>query len=146
VTYWIFKANPDYYDIDGRLRDQRTEIFWWAPRFRSEMQPEDIVFIWRTGANRGICGAMRLSGCPEWFASDPDWPEDPYVRVERHSAGWYVVAEIWNRGPDISAETLRADPALRDLSVFHGFQQATNFRVSDVHGRALVEMLPGQAG
>ena len=58
MNYWIFKANPDKYRIDDRLRDPYPHVTWAITRYHERIQKGDIVFIWRGGTPRGICAVM----------------------------------------------------------------------------------------
>ena len=58
MSHWIFKANPEKYRIDERLKDVEPKISWRVTRYKDEIQKGDIAFIWRTGTNRGICAVM----------------------------------------------------------------------------------------
>ena len=46
-----------------------------------------------------------------------------------------------HRDVDVSGNVLRSVPGLENLSVFHGFQQTTNFPVTPAEGAILMRMV-----
>ena len=73
----------------------------------------------------------------EWEGEQPYWVKGD------HQAKWRVSGTIIHRDVDLSAATLRDVPGLDNLSVFHGFQQMTNFPVSDEEGAILLRLIEG---
>ena len=135
MAYWIFKVNPEQYRIDERLADPEVRITWQVSKYRDQIRTGDTAFIWRTGRNRGLCAVMKI-------ISDPiDMPEikseEPYCIVLDVSTKCRVFGELVERFPLIKAEDIKSIPGLQGLSVFHGFQQATNFPVTEEEGRIL---------
>jgi predicted RNA-binding protein with PUA-like domain len=65
--YWIFQSRPDRYDLrkDSVLQPGKTEP-WIASRYRSLMQPGDMVYFWLSGEPeiRGIYGKGHLISEP----------------------------------------------------------------------------------
>lgn len=55
-----------------------------------------------------------------------------------------VVETFIQRFPCVSHEVLRSVPELENLSVFHGFQQTTNFRVTTVEGDSIMKAIREQ--
>ncbi len=49
MNYWIFKCNPDKYRIDDRLEDPEEIITWQITRYKENIAPGDLAFIWKTG-------------------------------------------------------------------------------------------------
>jgi 5-methylcytosine-specific restriction enzyme B len=56
--YWIFQANPKYYDIESALK-QLSEQTWLVPQSHKQIQVGDTTYIWRSGQNAGIIPANR---------------------------------------------------------------------------------------
>jgi hypothetical protein len=102
-----------------------------------------VIFIWETGRDRGIRAALRAESVPqdlpELESEQPYWTEpDQEVRCR-------VMATITHRDVNLHHTDLRDVPGLENLSVFHGFQQGTNFLVTPEEGlilRRLVEERP----
>ena len=140
MNYWIFKANPDLYDIDARLRDPEDRTTWNATRYRGEMMPGDIAFIWRTGKRPGIVATVKLEASPQEM--DEITPDKTYWKDQnRASTKWRVVGSFTHRIRVLTREKILTTPGLENLSVFRGFQQATNFRVSASEGQRVMELV-----
>ncbi len=77
MNYWIFKANPTHYNIDGRLNDPDPVLVWMVSRYLEKIQHGDTVFIWRTGNPRGICAVMLIEECP-YALQKNDYEGDGY--------------------------------------------------------------------
>jgi predicted RNA-binding protein with PUA-like domain len=137
MAYWIFKYNPEKYRLDDRLADPNPEITWTVSRHRREISPGDTIFIWQTGRDRGIRAVLRAEAIPE------DMPEIdselPYWTQGEDSVCCRVRATIVDRDVNLPHTELRAVPGLENLSVFHGFQQGTNFPVTPDEGTILLD-------
>ena len=71
----------------------------------------------------------------ELESEQPYWAErDTQVRCR-------VRATIGDRDVDLPHTAPRSVPGLEDLSVFHGFQQGTNFPVSPTEGPINLELI-----
>jgi hypothetical protein len=142
MAYWIFKYNPELYHLDDRLADPNPDITWTVSRHRNEIGPGDTIFLWQTGRDRGIRAVLRAEGVPqdmpELESEQPYWAErDTQVRCR-------VRATIVDRDVDLPHSVLRSVPGLEDLSVFHGFQQGTNFPVKPTEGPIILELIRRQ--
>ena len=72
---------------------------------------------------------------PELESEQPYWAErDTEVRCR-------VRATIINRDVNLPHTVLRSVPGLEDLSVFRGFQQGTNFPVTQRQGEILLGLI-----
>lgn len=139
MSYWIFKTNPDHYRLDGRLKDANPKISWKVTRYKDEIQKGDIAFIWRTGNKRGICAVMRINTNPaemKELESEQKYHVERDVKIMLRVEGTFT-----HRFDCISHKELRNIPNLKNLSVFSGNQQATNFKVTDEEGKILMELL-----
>ena len=143
MNYWIFKCNPARYDIDRRLLNPEPKTSWTVTRYRHEMMPGDIAFIWRTGPQGGIVASMRLDSPPQEI---PEIAPDKSYWAEARETGtaWRVVGAFTHRLPCLDRERIRTTPGLEGLSVFRGFQQATNFRVSRQEGEILTKLIQSE--
>lgn len=135
MAYWIFKYNPKNYRLADRLADPNPVITWTVSRYREEIGPGDTIFLWGTGPKRGVRAVLRAESAPqdmpELDSEQPYWVEyDSEVRCR-------VLAVITDRDVQLSSRVLQSESGLKGLSVFHGFQQTTNFRVTPEEGRAL---------
>jgi hypothetical protein len=139
MKYWIFKVNPDIYRIDDRFKDPNPNITWSVTRFRDQIKIDDIAYIWRTGNPRGICGTLYITSNPT-VMYEPEI-ENRYAIKPDYQAGLKVMAIITAYFPIIESETLKIIPGLEGLSVFHGFQQATNFPVTFEESKILMRVI-----
>jgi predicted RNA-binding protein with PUA-like domain len=143
VAYWIFKVNPEYYRIDDRLADPEVRITWKVSRYRDRIRAGDTAFIWRTGRSRGICATLKISSDPVDMAEIES--EEPYCTPLDTGIRKRVLGELIERFPVIPADKIRLIPGLQGLSVFHGYQQTTNFPVTEEEGRILDALVANAA-
>ena len=138
MSYWIFKTNPDKYLLDERLRDAEPKISWKVTRYKDEIKNGDIAFIWCTGENRGICAVMKIDSDPE---DTEELETEQKYNVERNNEIMMrVEGTLTHRFNCISQRVLRNMRGLENLSVFSGFQQTTNFKVTDEEGKILLKL------
>ena len=142
MKYWIFKCDPEKYNLTSRLKDPVPTLTWRATRYRDEIKAGDIAFIWETGEQRGIRGVLRVD-------SDPDdivemLSEHQYSAKPDTGTSCRVTATLTDRTASLSAHKLRTVQGLEHMSVFEGVQQGTNFRVSECEARILAKLLQAQ--
>jgi hypothetical protein len=138
MRYWIFKCNPKSYRIDDRLRNPDPEIDWRVTRYWDEAMPGDTAFVWRTGEQRGICAELCIKSKAE---IDQAPKRDKYWVGGQRGPMRYAEAVIVNRKRWLPAEGMKKDRRLRAMSVFHGFHQVTNFRLTPGQGSRLLELI-----
>lgn len=147
MAHWIFKASPDKYRIDDRMSDPLVLVTWKVnDEYRSAVAVGDIAFIYRTGRQRGIVGALRVTAQP-CLMEEID-TEKPYCTDLSLSMEWRVRGEITHRCASavISSEELRDTAGLENLSVFHGFQMKTTFPVTSHEAEILIHLLESRCG
>jgi 5-methylcytosine-specific restriction protein A len=72
----------------------------------------------------------------------PELPSEQHYWVEPdRTVSCRILGTIIHRGPDLPGEQLRRVPGLESLSVFHGFQQQTNFPVTPEEGHILMRLI-----
>lgn len=74
MTAWIFRADPDHFDIDACLEQRPATLSWLARQGASDMKAGDQVFIWRAVGG----GPAKLSG----IVAEGYIQEAPSVRAE----------------------------------------------------------------
>lgn len=141
MKYWIFKYNPDIYDLDARMDDPTIQTTWRVSRYKDEFQPGDTAFIWETGKNRRIRAVLEITSHPEDML-ELDHERQFWKHLEGEPA-CRARANIARRHLDIGHKTLRQIPVLEDLSVFVGFQQGTNFPVTSEQGAVIQQLIEG---
>src|SRR5437016_4925094 len=119
MAFWIFKCNPSRYRLQDRLADANPTLTWTVSRFSDEILPADIVFLWETGANRGIKAMMRVDQAPRMMAELET--EQAYWRERDTTEQLRVVGTLVHRDLCLAHITLREIDGLDDLSVFQGF-------------------------
>lgn len=67
--HWIFQGNPEYFDIDQYLLNQK-QIQWQLRQYADRLKPGAEVLIWRSGKNGGVIAECvtesgPLKGLPE---------------------------------------------------------------------------------
>ncbi|MBN2005719.1 MAG: EVE domain-containing protein [Anaerolineae bacterium] len=126
---WLFQANPKYFDLLTELsKAQPGETWdWTVTAHRDEMQAGDIVVLWQSGRQGGICGIAELINQPYERTTTPNEAElqqKPYRRAD-----WWVDLRILrDLNPPISRAEVKADPVLQNLGVLK-FSQGTNYPV-----------------
>ena len=142
MAFWIFKCNPEIYRIADRLADPNPHLTWTVSRYRDQIAPGDTIFIWETGPDRGIRTVLFAQVVPRDMHELES--EQPYWVMRDTELLCRVRATIANRDVNLSHADLRAVPGLENLSVFHGFQQGTNFSVTPEEGAILMRLVEGQ--
>ena len=114
------------------------KISWKVTRYEDEIRKGDIAFIWRTGAARGICAVMRVDSHPK---KSEELESEQKYNVERDTITKVrVEGTLTHRFECIPNRELKSMAGLEKLSVFSGFQQTTNFKVTDEEGKILLEL------
>jgi predicted RNA-binding protein with PUA-like domain len=143
MNYWIFKANPEHYDIDERLLDPDPNIIWAVTRYHDRIQKGDTVFIWRTGTPRGICAVMEIEINP--YVPEHQEIYDGFVAPSENTAAtnsaFWTKCHLTKRFPMIEASVIKKIPGLELFSFFSAFQQATNFSITRPEGAILLEFI-----
>jgi predicted RNA-binding protein with PUA-like domain len=126
MNYWIFQSKPERYDLREKLVPGKKES-WIATRYRTRMNPEDIVFFWMAGDERirGVYGWGRISSKPH--------------RTDR---GFRVDVEYRRKLRDfLPATLLREKTALQNMMIFN-LPLGTNFYINRDEGKAIVQLMP----
>jgi 5-methylcytosine-specific restriction enzyme A len=139
MAFWIFKYDPEKYRLPARLLDPNPTTSWTVSRFRDEIAPGDTVFLWQTGQDRGIRAVLRVNQAPRDMAELES--EQRYWSEPDRTICCRILGTLTHRAVDLSAQYLRQVPGLEQLSVFHGFQQATNFPVTPEQGEILLRLV-----
>lgn len=88
--YWIFQANPSFYDINTSLKHLR-HMTWVVRQNQSRIRKGDRVFVWESGKDSGMIAlgtiltdpcVSRESPAMKPFAKDPTKFDRPDVRCE----------------------------------------------------------------
>ena len=137
MAYWIFKCDPKRYRLSDRLSDPSPQISWLVTRYRREIAPGDIVFLLEAGPRRAIRAVMRVDSAP---ADLPELDSEQAYWAERDTETRCRVRGTITHRVDLPAAELESVDGLDQLSIFHGWQQGTNFRVSDTEGEIILSL------
>ena len=122
---WVFKCNPDVWDVIGALEDGKGIDSW---RVRESyrlglMEPGDPFYLWVTGkqSQRGIWLYGHITGTFSPGVTDPHYregppPSEPELFAEFRDESWL--------DPHIPAGWLLQDPRFRDPEVVRAPQIA----------------------
>lgn len=133
MNYWIFKANPALYDVETSIRKGNPPRGWKVARYRNEIKARDVAFLWLTGNPRGIFATLEITSDPYYI---PPNPSDPYW-----SDIYKVDVRLLKHFLLLDAECLKQVPGLQNLSTFHGYQAATNFKVTPAEGEIISKLI-----
>lgn len=139
--YWMFHAAPDIYDLRGAVA-ALDEIAWRVKQHRADIHVGDTVFLWEASSTGGIVARARVVTEPGPEPQDP--AEEPFFKrpFERDDVPC-VRLRIEERPKSLlSAEDLRAEPALADMLVFTS-PQRTNSALTERQGLLLEQWLAG---
>ena len=127
MNAFIFQSRADIFDLREHLQPGKRDT-WYATRYRSIMQPGDIVLFW-------MAGDERLRGLYGWgqIASEP------YLKPSWDSHGVDVIYKDRFEQP-IQASVLRKNPVLSELLIFRA-PQASNFLIRPAEARTLSRVL-----
>jgi len=142
--YWLFQANPKYFNLAESLTSTKVGDTdgWSVTRYRQQMHTGDQVIHWQSGADRGIYAISEIISDPyvrDWKAEEQDIEIKPYLEGE-----WWIelrFTQILN--PPILADELKTHPILKDLMVLRS-PTGTNFAVKPQEWAALQELIKHQ--
>jgi hypothetical protein len=128
LNYWIFQSLADRYDLrDPSKIRQGGAHFWYTSRYRTEMNPGDVVFFWLAGDPdyRGIYGWGELTSTP-------------YVNRD----GAFVVDIVFKERLEnyISVHEIVANPELADLLILR-IPIGANFLITRPQARAIARLI-----
>lgn len=142
---WIFQANPETYNIDGALKKLK-EISWSVTRYKTEIQPGDRVFMWRSGIEAGVVADGTVITVPnEMGLAEGELEfvvhQENLPRAElRCRIG---IGKVFS--PHLLRSTIQAKPRLASLSILVA-PQGTNFPVTPEQADAIDQLLQAMSG
>lgn len=140
TRYWVFQANPKYYDVVGALRDGALKT-WEVNQHKKDIHPGDKVIIWVGGESAGCYALAAVSS--EVQSMEEDAQEAPYRKGSPKGAAARVTLQIdtslWNS--PISKAAVAGHSAFSD---FPAGRQGTNLTASKVHYDGFLELVGGK--
>lgn len=138
--YWIFQANPGFYDINASLKQLHT-MTWVVRQNQSRIRKGDRVFVWESGKDSGLIALGTILTDPtvsrempamKAFTKDATKFDRPDVRCQIQIE--YVLPAKMRRA-DIAAE-----PGLATLTILRA-PIGTNFKVTKPEAGCLLARL-----
>jgi hypothetical protein len=128
-NYWIFQANPKYYDIDQALQDRVVDFKWMVKRYKDRIKVGDVGYIWKSGSDGGIVAVTEVIGNPKLYSGEE--PEDvPRVPLE--------IKEVLER--PILRSDLTKHPILSNLMIIRS-PQGTNYPLTAEEAKSIENLI-----
>jgi predicted RNA-binding protein with PUA-like domain len=132
ANYWMVKQEPEAYSWDTFEKEGRTS--WTGVRnFQARnnlrsMRTGDLVFFYHSVSEKQVVGLAKVAKehYPDTTAEEGDWSAVdlvPFKRLDR----------------PVSLETLKKDPALRDLPLIRQSRLSV-LPVNETHAQRLLEL------
>lgn len=143
---WLFQANPDRFDVDGYLKEEK-EIRWLARQRAQDMKPGQTVFIWRnqgseSNAIAGVIAVALITEPPTARADNPAarrfWRDEAEGQSVELRVGLRV-KEVATKARVIQSKWLAEDPECADLPNLR-MRQHTNYALHARHARRLARL------
>jgi predicted HNH restriction endonuclease len=141
-TVWLFQANPDRFDIDGYLANNK-DIVWTVKQHVELMRPGQAVYLWRNeGKSKAVPGIVALcvltsppmmreeDAASLAFWRDADVPNDERKRVSLRVIDHATPKRV------VKAKWLVEDPTCQDLPNFR-MRQHVNYPLTVAHANRL---------
>ena len=146
---WIFQGNPKKFEIDEYVARYPELIYWYTPRYASEIQVGDRVFIWRSGDEAGAVaiGSVVEKPMPGAKVKHPEalgadlWSVDRLDVNEIKTGIRLEDVRLTTEEGMLSRESIKAHPILA-LSTIIRMANGTVFRLSSEE-RAVLEGMWG---
>lgn len=127
MNFFVFQSIPERYDLREALQPGAKDT-WYATRYRTQMQPGDLVFFWMAGDEyfRGLYGWGHITSHPYL---EPNW--------NSHGVDVKYIAKF--KKP-ILAKSIKNDSVLAEMLIFRA-PQASNFLLTPEQGKRLLKLL-----
>ena len=138
MSFWIFKCDPKRYRLNDRMADPNPALSWLVTRYKKVIVPGDTALLMETGPRRAIRAVMRIDAGP---AEMGELETEQAYWNERDTATRCRVRGTITHRVDLPITELAEVDGLENLSILHGVQQGTNFRVTDSEGDILMRLV-----
>lgn len=110
--YWVFQADPKWYDVVGALRDNAVDR-WSVDAHKKKIEPGDKVILWVTGPEGGCHALATVGSRVEPMPSDVQgYARTPKFEGVRDRVLIRIDHNLWDR-PISKAGTLEHLPGLK---------------------------------
>lgn len=140
MTWWIFQANPEIYDIGGALA-VLSEQTWLANQYADRLRVGDKVFIWETGKRAGVVALATVLTEPSEIEEDPaeaQFEIQPGKLSGKRLRVRLGIDEVL--APRLGRRRILQDPVLAKLPNIL-FASATNYPVSSEQEARLSKLI-----
>ena len=138
MAFWIFKCDPKLYRLSERLSYPSNTISWRVTRYKNDIMPGDTVFLMDTGPKRAILALMRVDEGPQ---ERPELESEQVHWTDRDTETRFRVLGTITKRVNLPIEEIKAVEELKELSILHGVQQGTNFKVTEAEAEILLRMV-----
>ena len=147
---WVLKCNPAVWNIAAFVADGNVYVETWSvvENYRSAMMAHgQRAILWvqgdgKSGAAPGIWGVGYIAAGPKWRTEVEDpFYEDPQTALRRT---YFVETQIDILAMQVSRETVRNHPALRDAEMFRSPQMGNPSFLTKEEFDAVLELLGGE--
>lgn len=112
VNYWVFQANPKWYDAIGALRDNAVDR-WTVDVHKQKIKPGDKAIIWVTGPQGGCCALATVDSPVQPLESDAGlYAKTPQFAGVHDRVRVTIDHNFWDR-PTTKEEALAHLPGLK---------------------------------
>lgn len=143
--YWIFQANPRYFDLAGAL-SELSQIRFLTQQNSSKIHEGDVVFLWESGKNAGVVAVGTIVADPSVlqeqeeairFVKDPKKFSGGHLRVPVH------IDQVLSKR--IKRNLLLVHPVLGSLGVLRS-PRGTNYAMTKSQVKAMIELVSKESG
>jgi predicted RNA-binding protein with PUA-like domain len=137
--YWLFQANPNYFDLVGALTAGALRT-WQVNQHRKEIQEGDRVVLWLSGANAGVYGLATVAS--DVKEQQEDSAEAAFQKQPGNGESFVGVTLNVNRAfcdSPITREALMENKETKDAPVG---RQGTNFSLTQKQFDAIEMLAP----
>jgi hypothetical protein len=138
--YWIFQANPVFYDIRTSLKNLK-EMTWVVRQNQSRIRSGDRIFIWESGKDSGIIALGTVTSHPTYMkeaAPMKAYAKD-HTKFDRLDLRCQLVVE--HVLPEkLLRSAIAADPTLTNLTILRA-PIGTNFKVTKSESETMMKLL-----
>jgi predicted RNA-binding protein with PUA-like domain len=144
MNYWIFQGNPDYFEINEYLAENKEIVWSVRQKHLSEyMQPGDEVFLWRAaGKKKAVAGIVVVAHLtskprmmPDHLVAHPYWKEDDPSKVELR-VELKIEKRCLGARETIKRNWIATDPELQGLRILK-MRNETNYKISAPEAKRL---------
>jgi predicted RNA-binding protein with PUA-like domain len=137
--YWLFQANPSYFDLVGALKAGALRT-WQVNQHRKEIQQGDRVVLWLSGSDAGVYGLATVTSDVAEQQEDPkerafqreSGNGEPFTGVRLH------VDRAFCEMP-VRKDELMANKRTQDAPIG---RQGTNFSLTEKQFNAIESLVP----